>query len=192
MKAKVDAIRSLLYETARFVDVYKAYEHISKERTLTPEERARLKEVAGIPEAVEVLPETFHRPNLRFVVRQAPGEVGKFDRLAQALLWVEKTGGSAIVYATSRAETERLAWALDRLFPSLGVEAYHAGLGPVLRKEVQERFMRGESRVVVATNIAETSLTIPGIRYVVDTGLTRLSRYNPRNQIGSASCKERV
>ena len=43
MKAKVDAIRSLLYETARFVDVYKAYEHISKERSLTPEERTELK-----------------------------------------------------------------------------------------------------------------------------------------------------
>ena len=37
-------------------------------------------------------------------------------------------------------------------------------------------------RVVIATNIAETSLTIPGIRYVVDTGLARLSRYNPRTQ----------
>jgi ATP-dependent helicase HrpA len=37
-------------------------------------------------------------------------------------------------------------------------------------------------RVVVATNIAETSLTIPGIRYVVDTGLARISRYNPRTQ----------
>lgn len=43
MKAKVDAIRSLLYETARFVDVYKAYEHIAKERSLTPEERAESK-----------------------------------------------------------------------------------------------------------------------------------------------------
>ena len=43
MKAKVDAIRSLLYETARFVDVYKAYDHISKERSLTPEERTELK-----------------------------------------------------------------------------------------------------------------------------------------------------
>ena len=38
----------------------------------------------------------------------------------------------------------------------------------------------GRRRVVLATNIAETSLTIPGIRYVVDTGLARLSRYNPR------------
>jgi 3-(methylthio)propanoyl-CoA dehydrogenase len=43
MKAKVDAIRTLLYETARFVDVYKAYEHISKERTLTPDERNEMK-----------------------------------------------------------------------------------------------------------------------------------------------------
>ncbi len=42
-KAKLDAIRSLLYETARFVDVYKAYEHISKERTLEKEERQELK-----------------------------------------------------------------------------------------------------------------------------------------------------
>lgn len=39
MKARVDAIRSLLYETARFVDVYKCYEHIAKERSLSPEER---------------------------------------------------------------------------------------------------------------------------------------------------------
>ena len=39
---------------------------------------------------------------------------------------------------------------------------------------------RGRRRVVVATNIAETSLTIPGIRYVVDPGLARINRYNPR------------
>jgi len=37
-------------------------------------------------------------------------------------------------------------------------------------------------RVVVATNIAETSLTIPGIRFVVDTGLARISRYAPRGR----------
>jgi alkylation response protein AidB-like acyl-CoA dehydrogenase len=43
MKAQVDAIRTLLYETARFVDIYKCYDHISKERTLTPEERKEFK-----------------------------------------------------------------------------------------------------------------------------------------------------
>lgn len=43
MKAKLDASRSLLYETARFVDVYKAYDDIAKERSLTPDERKEAK-----------------------------------------------------------------------------------------------------------------------------------------------------
>ncbi len=43
MKAKLDASRSLLYETTRFVDMYKAYEDIAKERSLEPEERAEMK-----------------------------------------------------------------------------------------------------------------------------------------------------
>ncbi len=37
-------------------------------------------------------------------------------------------------------------------------------------------------KVIVATNVAETSVTIPGIRYVIDTGLARISRYNPRTR----------
>ncbi len=43
MKAKLDASRALLYETARFVDIYKAYDDIAKERTLTAEERKEAK-----------------------------------------------------------------------------------------------------------------------------------------------------
>ena len=43
MKAKLDASRSLLYETARFVDMYKVYEDIAKERSLTPDERKEMK-----------------------------------------------------------------------------------------------------------------------------------------------------
>ena len=43
MKAKLDASRSILYETCRFVDIYKTYAHISEERTLTPEEREEMK-----------------------------------------------------------------------------------------------------------------------------------------------------
>ena len=37
-------------------------------------------------------------------------------------------------------------------------------------------------KVIVATNVAETSITIPGIRYVIDTGLARISQYNPRTR----------
>ena len=53
--------------------------------------------------------------------------------------------------------------------------------GRLTAREQQRVFAPGDRRrVVLATNIAETSLTIPRIRYVVDTGLARLSRYNPR------------
>ncbi|MDQ4051781.1 MAG: ATP-dependent RNA helicase HrpA, partial [Actinomycetota bacterium] len=38
-------------------------------------------------------------------------------------------------------------------------------------------------RVVLATNVAETSLTVPGIRYVVDTGVARISRYSARTKV---------
>ena len=44
MKARLQASRSLLYETSRFVDIYKAYNHIGAERKLTPEERTEQKE----------------------------------------------------------------------------------------------------------------------------------------------------
>ncbi|HHU00144.1 acyl-CoA dehydrogenase family protein [Xiashengella succiniciproducens] len=43
MKAKLDASRTLLYETARYVDVYKSYMHLSEQRTLTKEERDDMK-----------------------------------------------------------------------------------------------------------------------------------------------------
>jgi len=36
--------------------------------------------------------------------------------------------------------------------------------------------------VVLATNVAETSLTVPGVKYVIDPGLARISRYSPRTR----------
>jgi ATP-dependent helicase HrpA len=49
----------------------------------------------------------------------------------------------------------------------------------------QERVFRpsGARRVVLATNVAETSLTVPGIRYVVDSGLARVKRYRYRGKV---------
>jgi len=54
-------------------------------------------------------------------------------------------------------------------------------------------------KIIVATNVAETSVTVPGIRYVVDTGLARIARYNPRtgttslkvSRVSQASCQQR-
>ena len=51
MKAKLDAGRSLLYMTARYVDVYKALEDIQRDRKLTPEERAELKRYTRLADA---------------------------------------------------------------------------------------------------------------------------------------------
>ena len=51
IKAKLDASRSLLYETTRFVDMYKTYEDIARERTLTPEERTEMKYYSKLADA---------------------------------------------------------------------------------------------------------------------------------------------
>ena len=51
MRTKADASRAMLYETARFVDVYKALDDISKERKLTPEERQELKKYSKLADA---------------------------------------------------------------------------------------------------------------------------------------------
>ena len=52
MKAKLDASRSLLYETARYVDLYKVLEDIAKERTLTPDERKEMKQYKKLADAL--------------------------------------------------------------------------------------------------------------------------------------------
>ena len=54
-----------------------------------------------------------------------------------------------------------------------------------LSAEEQHRVFRphGNRRIVLATNVAETSLTVPGIRYVVDAGTARISRYSHRTKV---------
>src|SRR5690606_12061941 len=55
-------------------------------------------------------------------------------------------------------------------------------------------------RIVFATNVAESSLTVPGIHYVVDSGTARISRYSPRSRVqrlpiepvSRASCDQRA
>ena len=54
-----------------------------------------------------------------------------------------------------------------------------------LSVEEQDRIFKpsGARRIVLATNVAETSLTVPGMRYVVDSGLARVKRYSYRNKV---------
>ena len=55
MKAKLDASRTLLYECARYVDMYKVYEDILRERSLNPEERAEMKHYSKLADALTPL-----------------------------------------------------------------------------------------------------------------------------------------
>jgi ATP-dependent helicase HrpA len=54
-----------------------------------------------------------------------------------------------------------------------------------LTNEQQQRIFKsgGKRKIILSTNVAETSLTVPGIRYVIDTGLARISRYSWRAKI---------
>lgn len=54
-----------------------------------------------------------------------------------------------------------------------------------LSTDEQNRVLEPHSqrRIILATNVAETSLTVPGIRFVVDSGLARISRYSPRVKV---------
>ncbi len=68
--------------------------------------------------------------------------------------------------------------------------------------EDQQKIFRrsGTTRIVLATNVAETSLTVPGIKYVIDAGLARVNRYSPRakveqlqiEKISQAAAKQRA
>jgi ATP-dependent DNA helicase RecQ len=105
----------------------------------------------------------FDRPNLSFAVIQCGTAVDKRRRLAAAL--TEPGALPAIVYAGTRTASEQLASALIR---ALGEEVlvYHAGLGRAARTRVQERFMSGKARVIVATNAFGMGIDKPDVRTV--------------------------
>ena len=69
--------------------------------------------------------------------------------------------------------------AVDRL----DVLPLYARLGAKEQTRIFHPTGQGMQRIVLATNVAETSLTVPGIRYVIDSGLARISRYSPRSRI---------
>jgi ATP-dependent DNA helicase RecQ len=91
----------------------------------------------------------FDRPNLSFAVVRCGGARDKEQRLVATLS--DPDARPAIVYAGTRAGTEKLAGTLSRALDG-GVVAYHAGMPPERRGDAQERFMSGRADVIVATN----------------------------------------
>lgn len=114
---------------------------------------------------------------------EAADDIGHIDaavRAAEDALIESDTGDVLVFMPTERdiRETREL------LGGSLGAGIEVIGLfGRMPAAEQQRIFAAGpRRRVVVATNIAETSITLPRIRYVIDAGFSRMSRYNPRTR----------
>ncbi|MDN7676001.1 ATP-dependent RNA helicase HrpA [Burkholderia oklahomensis] len=90
--------------------------------------------------------------------------------------------GDVLVFLAGEREIRDAAEALRKHHPP------HTEILPLfarLSAAEQERVFKPSNarRIVLATNVAETSLTVPGIRYVVDTGLARVKRYSYRNKV---------
>jgi len=96
-------------------------------------------------------------------------------------LW-ESGPGDVLVFLAGEREIRETAEALRKHHPpKVDILPLYARLSA----EEQNRIFHphGRPRIVLATNVAETSLTVPGIKYVVDPGFARISRYNPRTKV---------
>ncbi len=93
----------------------------------------------------------------------------------------ESIGGDILVFLPGEKDIRELSSMLEDL--SLGSVAILPLFGRLSRGEQHRIFEKTQERkIILATNIAETSITLPGIRYVVDTGLVRMSRYSPHTR----------
>jgi len=90
--------------------------------------------------------------------------------------------GDVLVFLSGEREIRETAEALRKHHPqNTEILPLYARLSAAEQAQV---FTPGKRRrIVLATNVAETSVTVPGIRYVVDTGLARISRYSYRTKV---------
>ena len=97
-------------------------------------------------------------------------------------LYREETEGDVLVFLASEREIRESARVLRRLrLPRTRVLPLYARLP--LRDQLRVFEPSAERRIVLATNVAETSLTVPGIRCVIDSGFARISRHRHRHAV---------
>ncbi len=113
---------------------------------------------------------------LRHIGRAAEKRIE--DEMAGAVrrALVEEAEGDLLAFLPGVAEIERTAERLE----GLGVEVHrlHGSLDPATQRAAIRPSREGRRKVILATSIAETSLTIDGVRIVIDSGLSRRPRYD--------------
>ncbi len=142
-------------------------------------QNAPIIEVSGrqYPVAVE------YRPPESF--SQKADDLDYVETAAKAvdLIKKKKPAGDILVFMPTEQDILETCEKLQgRMYPHTTVLPLFARLPGTQQGKVYH--VKG-SKIVVATNVAETSLTIPGIRYVVDTGLARISQYHPGTRVNS-------
>ena len=113
-----------------------------------------------------------------------------FDAIGDAVVELGREApGDVLVFLSGEAEIRDAADALKgRVSSGRGssnteILPLYGRLSAAEQHRVFERNKTGARRIVLATNVAETSLTVPGIRYVVDAGTARISRYSSRSKV---------
>lgn len=135
-------------------------------------------------------------------VRYAPMDEEDEDYLEHCTKVVEKLflterPGDTLIFLPTEKNIRTCSEMLSKLLP-------HTEVMPLfgrLQANDQRRIFQpcAKTKIVVATNVAETSITVPGIRYVIDSGLARMTYYNVRSKttslpiqkISKASCDQR-
>ena len=119
--------------------------------------------------------------------RKAP-ELDQPQGIVEAVRELGAAGqGDILVFCSGEREIRDAAEALDKAKSRLGGPLVDEVIPLYARLSIAEQHKVFAShpgrRVVLATNVAETSLTVPGIRYVIDTGNARISRYSYRTKV---------
>jgi len=160
-----------LIVTSATIDAHRFAAHFARNGTPAP-----VIEVTGRLYPVEV---RYRPPTVDEDDEEDPGQpiLDAVDELAR-----EPGRGDILVFLPGEREIRETAELLRKHHPQ---GAQILPLYARLSFEDQDRVFRpgGERRIVLATNVAETSLTVPGIRYVIDTGLARVNRYSYRNKV---------
>jgi ATP-dependent helicase HrpA len=93
-----------------------------------------------------------------------------------------ETPGGILIFLSGEREIRQASEALRKHHkPSVEILPLFARLSAAEQNKIFHP--GGARRIVLATNVAETSLTVPGIKYVIDTGLARISRYSWRSRV---------
>ena len=137
---------------------------------------ARFSALMGGAPVIESLGRS-HPIALRHLGRQSERRIE--DEMAAAIrLALAETEGSLLAFLPGVAEIERTAERLDASPADADVYRLHGSLDPAEQRSAIRAPASGRRNIVLATSIAETSLTLDGVRIVVDSGLARRPRYD--------------